>query len=145
MKWFLVASVFLLMDPEPTAGWEIFSKVKFTSVFYKEHDAHFLTPRFDAAIRSYEEKEFVLRGYYLPLELEEKNVIILSRHPYSMCFFCGGAGPESVAEIHFAGKMPGFKADQLITVKGILKLNSRDITHLNFILKDAVLVPGNSR
>jgi hypothetical protein len=145
MKWLFIAWIFFLIDPGPTAGWEVFSKVKFTSVFYKAHDAHFLTPRFDAAIRGYEEKEFVLRGYYLPLELEEKNVIIISRNPYSMCFFCGGAGPESVAEVHFAGKRPRFKADQLITVKGVLKLNSRDITHLNFILKDAALVADDSR
>jgi hypothetical protein len=57
-----------------------------------------------------------------------------------MCFFCGGAGPEAVAEVHFAGKVPRFKADQIIMAKGILKLNGRDITHLNFILKEAVLV-----
>jgi hypothetical protein len=140
MKWIAILCTVLIVTPEPPDGWKVLSKVKFTSVFYKEHQAHFLTPFFDSSIRSFEGKEFVLRGHYLPLETDEKNVIILSRSPYSMCFFCGGAGPESVAEVHFAGKVPRFKADQIITVKGILKLNGKDISHLNFILKEAVLV-----
>jgi hypothetical protein len=33
-----------------------------------------------------------------------------------------------------------FQVDDLITVKGKLKLNAEDIEHVNFILKDAVLV-----
>ena len=58
----------------------------------------------------------------------------------SQCFFCGGGGPESVAEVNFA-KDPGrFQVDDLITVKGKLKLNSDDLDHINFILTDAVLI-----
>ncbi len=59
-----------------------------------------------------------------------------------MCFFCGGASPASVAEIYFKVKPPRFKADQIIAVRGILKLNDSDIDHMNFILNDAELITG---
>ena len=71
------------------------------------------------------------------MELDDNKVIILSKFPYSQCFFCGGAGPESVAEIYFSSKRPRLKADQLITVTGLLKLNALDINHMNFILENA--------
>ena len=44
----------------------------------------------------------------------------------SQCFFCGGGGPESIAEVNFA-KDPGkFQVDDLVTVRGKLKLNFDD-------------------
>lgn len=134
------AFIFSLVPHFFDDGWGILGKVKFTSKFYKEHNDYFLTPFLDSRIRFYEGKEFILKGHYLPMDLEDKRTIILSKYPYSACFFCGGAGPESVAEVHFKDKAPRFKADQVITVKGILKLNANDITHMNFMLHDAELV-----
>jgi hypothetical protein len=139
-----MVSIVMLMAfaPVPGEGWMIFSKVKFTSKYYKAHDQYFLTPSLDVLIRAYEGKSFILKGHYIPMDIDDKQVIILSRYPYSACFFCGGAGPESVAEIHFTEKAPKLKADQVIRVKGRLKLNDRDITHMNFILEEAALVDG---
>jgi hypothetical protein len=132
--------VFFLFSHGLDDGWGILGKVKFTTKFYKEHNEYFLTPFLDSRIRFYEGKEFTLKGHYLPMDLEDKNTIIVSKYPYSACFFCGGAGPESVAEVHFKDKAPRFRADQVVTVKGILKLNEKDIKHMNFILTDAVAV-----
>jgi hypothetical protein len=58
----------------------------------------------------------------------------------SQCFFCGGGGPESIAEVNFAKEPRKFQVDDLITVKGKLKLNADNLDHVNFILTDAVLV-----
>jgi hypothetical protein len=74
------------------------------------------------------------------MDLDDNRGIILSKVPYSACFFCGGAGPESVVEVYFTDKHPRFKADQVIKVTGILRLNDTDITHMNFILTGATLV-----
>jgi hypothetical protein len=128
----------ILSQPSP-GGWDIFAKVKFKSQLIKEVNEYFLVPAFDAGIRSYEGKEMTLEGYFIPFDLENKRTVIISRNPYSQCFFCGGAGPESVAEISFASKPPKFKADQIISVTGILKLNGTDINHLNFILENSKL------
>src|SRR5688500_11959860 len=125
---------------QPSAnGWDAFAKVKFTPQLVKEVNEYFLVPFFDPKIRFHEGKEMTLEGYFIPMDLESANTIILSRNPYSQCFFCGGAGPESVAEIIFASKPPKFKADQIIKVTGTLKLNEKDINHMNFILKNAML------
>lgn len=136
---FFLMSLLIATD-NPTENWEIFAHVKFDAKFYKDMNEHMLVPFFDSKIKAYEGKEFILRGHFIPMDLEESNVIVLSKYPFSQCFFCGGAGPESVAEIKFAGKHPRFKADQIITVKGILSLNDTDINHMNFILKNASLV-----
>lgn len=125
---------------QPSAnGWDAFAKVKFTPQLVNEVDEYFLIPFFDSKIKFYEGREMKLEGYFIPMDLDDTNTIILSKHPYSQCFFCGSAGPESVAEIIFVSKPPKFKADQIITVTGTLKLNEKDINHMNFILENSRL------
>lgn len=137
------AIIFLLISrlvAQPSTDiWEIFAKVKFTQKFFKELDEYYLVPFLDSRIRFYEGKEITLEGHYLSFDLNNKNSVIVSKYPYSACFFCGGAGPESVAEVIFALKLPRFKPDQVITVTGILKLNNSDVNHMNFILEQARL------
>ena len=128
------------VPPPVTNGWALFSQVKYTQRLFKEYNEYFLVPTFDARIRKYENQKVLLKGHYMPLDLEEKNVIILSKFPYSACFFCGGAGPESVVEIHFRTKPRRFKTDQVLQVSGKLVLNADDVNHMNFILKDAELI-----
>jgi hypothetical protein len=127
----------VLFLPPGDEGWDIFARVKFTEQAIRNE--YYLVPFLDTRIKSYEGKVVSLKGYYLPMDLDDERTIILSKNPYSMCFFCGGAGPESVAEIIFSSKRPKLKADQIITVSGKLKLNARDVEHMNFILEDATL------
>jgi hypothetical protein len=87
-----------------------------------------------------EGKEITIEGFYVPFAPEDGNYIIISKYPMSQCFFCGGGGPESIAEVNFKGAVPRLQVDDIITVRGKLKLNSEDIEHVNFILTDAVLV-----
>jgi hypothetical protein len=142
MKRSILIYIFLLggfVQAQPIEGWGLFGKVKFNSKFFTEYKEYFLVPTFDSKIKEFEGKEITLRGHYLPMDLGGAHVIILSKLPYAQCFFCGGAGPESVAEIVFSSKHPKFKPDQLITVVGKLALNNKDVSHLNFILKEAAL------
>jgi hypothetical protein len=122
-----------------SVGWDLFAKVKFSPQLVKEVNEYFLIPVFDPRIKFYEGKEMTLEGYYMPLDLENGHTIVLSKNPYAQCFFCGGAGPESVAEISFLTRPPKFKVDQIVRVTGTLKLNDKDIDHMNFILTDAKL------
>jgi hypothetical protein len=61
----------------------------------------------------------------------------LSKNPYTSCFFCGAAGPESVACIILKTKAPKLKVDKMVTVKGRLRLNETNTDMLNFILEEA--------
>ncbi len=120
-------------------GWQMFARVPFKSTYFKEINEYFLVPTFTKELRAEEGKEMELRGHFIPMDMDG-NSIVLSKFPYAACFFCGGAGPESVAEVQFKNKKPKLKPDQVISVRGKLQLNGTDINHLNFILKDAELI-----
>jgi len=120
-------------------GWPIFAKVKFTSKLFNKLNEYYLVPFFDQRITSLEGSEITLKGHYIPFDAA-KDQIIISKSPLASCFFCGGAGPESVAEAILKSKAPKLKSDQTITVKGKLKLNDKDINHMNFILVDAEII-----
>ena len=120
--------------------WNVFAKTKFEPRFDEKLGEYLFYPTFPADVKKLEGKEVVLEGFYVPFAPEGDDYIIISKYPMSQCFFCGGGGPESVAEVNFA-KVPGrFQVYDLITVRGRLKLNSDDLDHINFILTDAVLI-----
>ena len=120
--------------------WNVFAKTKFEPKYEEKLGEYLFYPRFTDEVKKLEGKVIILEGFYVPFAPEGDDYIILSKYPMSQCFFCGGGGPESVAEVNFS-KDPGpFQVDDLITVRGTLKLNSDDLDHINFILTDAVLL-----
>jgi len=136
----LVALALAGFDQQPPEdGWAAFARVAFKSTFFKEYDEYYLVPNFDSSIRAKEGKQLIIRGHYMPFELPD-NALIVSKYPYAACFFCGGAGPESVAEVYLTSKPPKLKVDQVIVVKGKLRLNNTDINHMNFILEEAEII-----
>lgn len=132
----------LLNAPPSTEGWQLFARTKFVSTYIKQYNEYFLVPQFDAKLKQLQGTEIDLQGHYIPLDLPAGS-IVLSKNPYSSCFFCGGAGPETVAEINFKNKPPKLKPDQVITVKGKLRLNDKDVEHMTFILDQAELITNN--
>lgn len=99
-------------------------------------------PVFGDEIKSLDGKEVTLEGFVLLIETEDEEIVILSKYPYSQCFFCGGAGPESVVDVLLKEnkKEHGLRMDQRVTFKGTLKLNIDDLDHLNYIFENAELV-----
>ena len=121
-------------------AWNEFAKTKFEPKYYEKLGEYLFYPSFPETLKSLEGKEITVEGFYVPFAPEEGNYIILSKYPMSQCFFCGGGGPESIAEVTFKADPGKFQVDDLITVKGKLKLNASDIEHVNFILEEALLV-----
>lgn len=120
-------------------SWESLRDVTFKKKWYAEESVYMLYPTFGPAIQRMSGKPVELTGYVLPVDLES-NVYVLSAFPYSACFFCGGAGPESVVSLKF--KKPGrkFKTDERRTFRGTLKLNADNIYELNYIIADAEMI-----
>lgn len=116
-------------------SWTDFADVKFESKYNEKYGIDFLTPTFGEHIKSYNGKEVSITGYFLDLT-GNGTVFLLSKNPMAACFFCGGAGPETVIEVYFKEK-PGFKTDQVIEITGKLELNADDVAHCNYIIKDA--------
>ena len=137
--------VFLLVGAAFSAqgqsdGWALFAKTKFEAKYNEKSAEYFLYPIFANELKALVGKEVSLEGYYLPIDIDGDAYIILSKFPYSQCFFCGGAGPESISEVSFKVKPGKFQMDQFLRVKGKLKLNEADIEHGNFILEEATVV-----
>lgn len=136
---FAFATTFVVAQGK-TDTWNEFAKTKFEPKFHEKLGEYLFHPTFPAELKAMEGKEITVEGFYVPFAPEDGNYIIISKYPMSQCFFCGGGGPESIAEVNFA-KNPGkFQVDDLITVKGKLKLNADNIDHVNFILEGAVVV-----
>jgi hypothetical protein len=130
----------LAFSQSKTDSWTIFAKTKFEPKYYEKLGEYLFYPSFPDDLKALNGKEISIQGFYVPFAPEDGTYIIISKYPMSQCFFCGGGGPESVAEVNFAKSPPKFQVDDLITVKGRLKLNADDVDHVNFILEDAVVV-----
>ena len=122
------------------AGWEAFEDLSYKWEYSEQFGMKIELPVFTKKMQALEGTEITLTGYYLPMDLDGDRIII-SKLPYAACFFCGGgAGQESVAEVHFNNVQRPFRMDELLTVKGKLKLNDDDYNHLIFMLTDAKVI-----
>ena len=116
--------------------WELLKNVEFDEIWSEEFQAYYMVPKFSESVKEMDGKEVQIRGFIIPVDIVQ-DYYVLSANPYSSCFFCGQAGPESVMEIQMIKKYEGLRMDQVITYKGTLKLNVDDIYQLNYILEDA--------
>jgi uncharacterized membrane protein YcgQ (UPF0703/DUF1980 family) len=122
--------------------WALFSKTRFTERLNRKLSMYFLYPTFPAELQAMDGREIILSGFYIPLDFEDDRTIIISKFPMAQCFFCGGAGSESVAVAYLQVKpTKRFKTDQIIKIKGILSLNEKDVDELNFIINNAKIIP----
>lgn len=83
-------------------------------------------------------KRISLKGFIIPFEgMFEPKHIIISSLPVASCFFCGGSGPETVAEVYLKEEIK--YTTKPVTVTGILELNDTNYDQLMYILRDAQL------
>ncbi|WP_439489453.1 DUF3299 domain-containing protein [Algoriphagus sp.] len=131
-SFFLATSVY----SQTKIDWDILSDVTFADKYSEEVQAYYYFPTFGPSVLSLNKKEVIIRGYVLEID-RGNDVYILSANPFAACFFCGGAGPESIVELKLDKDHPRFKMDQVVTFKGTLKLNAIDIYQCNYILENA--------
>lgn len=130
--------------PSPEDSWNWFATVPFKNTYVKEASAFLLVPQFTTVHRERQGQRVQIEGYLIPFD-DDSRFVVLSRYPFSSCFFCGGAGPESVAELIWKGKPPRTKMDEFVRVEGVLKLNDSNYERLNFIIDEATIVPIKRR
>jgi hypothetical protein len=137
---FLVSGLFSLhFFSQNIINWELLKNVEFDEIWSEEFQAYYMVPKFSSSVKAMDNKEVQIRGFIIPVDIVQ-DYYVLSANPYSSCFFCGQAGPESVMEVQLVKKYEGLRMDQVITFKGKLKLNVDDIYQLNYILEDAEIV-----
>ena len=118
--------------------WRTLEDVIFTDVYMESLESYYWKPTFGSEVEAMEGKEVHITGYIIPVDLDE-DFYVLSRYPYANCFFCGGAGPESVIDLRFEGGSDRvYQTDERLTFRGTLRLNADDIYQMNYILDGAV-------
>ena len=113
--------------------WKVLLKVKYS--FYK----NYYIPKFDDKIKALDGKIVTIKGFMYPIDEKIKHEFFyLSYYPVNVCFFCGGAGPESVVEVNSRKAIP--LKSRAVNVRGKLKLNYKDRQRLFFILLNAEVI-----
>ncbi len=133
----------IAQDADTTPNiWKTLSKITFTKQYDELMGFKVDVPVFSKDVEKLDGTEITIKGYIIPVEgYKSHTEFVFSAFPYNMCFFCGGAGPETVMEV--TASEPVKYSTEAIKIKGILHLNSTDINKLIYSLTDAVQVKGD--
>ena len=124
---------------QKTNTWKTLGKITFKKQYDEMLGFKVDVPVFSKEVKELEGKEITIRGYIIPVEgYKSHTEFIFSAYPYNMCFFCGGAGPETVMEV--TAKEPIEYTAEAITIRGKLQTNDSDINRLLYALTDARIV-----
>jgi hypothetical protein len=130
----------LIIPPAEKLTWDMLKDVSFKKKWYPQESIFMLYPTFGTPLKKLENKEVIIKGYVIPVDVAT-NMYVLSAFPYSQCFFCGGAGPESVMSLKpKKSEVRKYKTDEMHTFTGKLKLNADDIYEMNYILDEADMI-----
>lgn len=144
MKNYLNTALFILIALSSFAQsnnnvWNTLSKITFKKEYDELLGFKVDVPVFSDEVLSLKNQEVIIKGYIIPVEgYKSHKEFIFSAFPYNLCFFCGGAGPETVMEV-FATESVKYTTDP-IYLKGKLELNASDINRLMYALNNAVQI-----
>ncbi len=132
---FLVGLAPILYSQQTSsANWAKLSKVTYDKT--EDEYGEIYVPKFSADVKSLSGKTIVLEGFIVPFDgLFDPQKIIVSSLPIASCFFCGGSGPETVAEVYLKEAVK--YTAKAVRVTGTLYLNDKDYNQLMYVLKDA--------
>lgn len=116
--------------------WKTLSKLTYKKEYDETLGMKIDVPVFGAEVKALSGKEVTVKGYIIPTDgYKSQKEFVFSAFPYNMCFFCGGAGPETVMEVN--AKNPIQYTSEPIYIKGILRLNGSDVNRLIYTLDRA--------
>lgn len=134
----LMLTISLSIMAQPRNEWRLFANLEFDEYFNEDIGTYDLKPKFTEDILALEGQEVVLLGYIISsAKTDGFENVILSKFPFTSCYFCGNAGMETVAEIEFDAKKSNFRIDSAYGFKGKLAFNKDNPERLVVILKDA--------
>jgi len=117
-------------------AWNDLADVTFKAEMNLEMGVEVEMPVFGPSAMALDGAVIRITGYIIPTD-EGMNMeyLIFSAYPFAACFFCGGAGPETVMEVYLSETVN--YTTKPITIEGRLELNHTDINQLMYLLKDA--------
>jgi hypothetical protein len=120
-------------------SWKQLSDVIFDRKWDEKMQMPMLYPSFSRNIKALNGKTIRISGYVIPVDAKG-GMYVLSSNPNSSCFFCGGAGPETIMALKFKSGSPSFETDDYVSFQGRLRLNEKNIYELYYNLDDAVFM-----
>ena len=137
----LFCNVSAILVAQQADSWSTLGMVTFETKFDPDWGIDIQIPNFGPLVKSLEGKEIEVEGFIIPLtgKLKQSH-FMLSKFPQSMCFFCGLAGPETAMQVFTAGQKKVAYSDEKIKVKGILRVNDKDMNSPLYTLEDAMLL-----
>jgi len=131
---FIISTLPLMAQQTSSANWAKLAKVTYDKT--EDEYGEIYVPKFSTDVRSMNGKTIVLEGFIVPFDgLFDPKKIIVSALPIASCFFCGGSGPETVAEVYLKESVK--YTAKAVRVTGTLYLNDKDYNQLMYVLKDA--------
>ena len=119
--------------------WKTLGKITYKKKYDELMGFKIDIPVFSEPIKKLDGQIVEVKGYIIPIEgYKSHKEFILSAFPYNMCFFCGGAGPETVMEVEAIEGIE-YSAEQVV-LRGKLTLNDDDINRLMYLLTEATIV-----
>ena len=131
----LFALTFTQLSAQQIVSWATLAEIEYSYVQNYEANFWYGTPSFSETVKDLEGKKVKIKGYVLPMDVSGEQYV-LSAFPFASCFFCGGAGQESVIELRLEDFDRKFETDEYLEFSGILKLNDAEL-ELNYILDKA--------
>ena len=127
-----------ILHGQEVLDWDMLAEVSYEYEYNETFNQWIGTPTFPPELKALNGKQVSISGYILPMDVEGEYYV-LSAFPYVSCFFCGGAGMESVMELKLTENDTKFKVDEFKAFRGILQLNRKNF-ELSFTLDQAEIV-----
>lgn len=132
----LVTPPFLTIGQE-VIDWGILADVTFEKKYSEEWGMNYDHATFGESVKAFDGKEVIIKGYVIPMD-GLGLTYALSRNPNASCFFCGGAGPETVLELKIkTSALRRFNTDENLSFKGILRIHEMNDNQFTYVLKNA--------
>lgn len=107
-------------DQIRSLNWDVIGTVKLELT-----EKNTLVPIFGEAIKRFDQREFQLQGYIIPIKSGQKQQrFMFSSLPVNQCFFCGQNGVPLMIMIE--ASTPISYLDKPVRISGILQLESKD-------------------
>ena len=117
--------------------WGHLAEVKFSEEYSKDYGMDLTKGDFSDHLLSFDGKEVIIKGYVIPID-PMGTAYVISRNPNASCFFCGGAGPETVVGLRLKPEaVKRYKTDAHLSFKGTFKLNEMNSRQFHYMLLDA--------
>jgi hypothetical protein len=133
----LVVATTSHLSAQRMLNWPDLADVQFSEKFSNSLGIKYYQANFGEDLKAMEGEEVIIMGYLIPLDALGETYA-LSKNPYSACFFCGAAGPETVVELRIKAEfIQRYQTDERRAFKGRLQLYESSLEQFNYVLLDA--------